>query len=775
MTENESFMEQHGATLAANGYHIIPILPGQKMPGKYQHGLWIPYSGWQKHCDRPTANFELEIWSRFPDCAIGLACGGVIGIDIDVLDDAAAHAIEVLAREMLGDTPAKRVGMAPKRALFYRTEEPFGGMKRHPLEIYGRGQQMVIYAIHPATGLPYQWPGESLTEIDSSRIPLITQDMAKAFLDRAWELVPAELRSGRLGGGGASPGSSPPSGDLKGTAEAIKAALAYVPNNDLGWDDWIKIGLAIKGALGDKGRAIWLEWSDTSPKNVDKISAFEWRRFNPNNIGAGTIYWLAEQAGWVPDAAMILNGDAAEAAEAPHPAAGLIAAALARVTASTHSAAVAPGIMDLDGALGMIVDYSTRTAKSPQPFLALGAAIATVGALAGRRYASPTDLRTNVMVIALADSGSGKDQPRKCVRRALFDAGVTQYLGGEEWASGQAIFGSLEEFPARLFMINEFGHVLNSVTSHNASAHKANIMKNLTSLFTSASEMVPGTEYAKQTGKEGKKRVDLFQPHVCVYGDTVAAVLWKAMQSGALGDGSIARFLVFQTPEDCPDFNRNMSPMDAPADLIQRLKAIAAGVPGHNYGGNLSSIMQAQTPMRPYVVPYGKGVAELLDQADEEQLTWKRENRNTWASAFIARSVEHTIRVAMIRAISRDPVTPIIETTDIRWAQALVEHCLVTAMRETENHVADSKSESDIKKLLEVVRKAGKGGVSKSDLIRRTRFIDTRQRNAIVADLVSTGDLWETVDKSADKPKTTYTASPGKVWRRGVGNDDVDE
>jgi Primase C terminal 2 (PriCT-2)/Bifunctional DNA primase/polymerase, N-terminal len=782
VTETDNFMTRFGSTLTANGYRPIPLLPNDKVPGRYAQGIWTPYPDWARHCERPTRNFELDIWSRWPNCAVGLACGNVIGIDIDVIDkehvlepgaDAEACAlIEKLARDMLGDTPAKRIGMAPKRMLVYRSTEPFNGFKRHPLEVLGVGSQFVGYAIHKDTGRPYEWPDESLAELDISRLPAINEAQARAFMDRAWTMVPPALRQTRLSQSeGVSAWAGP--GDPKGTLEAVKAALEHIPNDDLGWDDWIRIGLAIKGALGDKGRALWMEWSAKAPKNVDKTTAAQWRGMKPTHLGAGTLYWLAEQSGWTPDQSLTLNGSVAASGDEPHPAAGLIAEALRRATAEQHSAAVPASVMKLDGALKMLVDYSVKTAFSPQPFLSLGAAIAAVGALAGRRYASPTDLRTNVIIISLADSGSGKDQPRKCVKRAFFEAGVERYFGGERMASGQSIYGSLEIHPSRLFLLNEFGKLVGEMTNKNAS-HKAEILTNLTSLATSASEVVFGTEYAHQKGSEGRSRSDLHQPHVCVYGDTVAAVLWKAMQSGALGDGSVARFLVFQTDDDCPPYQDNQASMDVPPELVDALKAIAAGPPEHDYGGNLASAMTSSISMKPYVVPYGLGVAAMLRSQMDEQRQWKMENRNTWATAFIGRFAEHTIRCAMISAISRDPAAPVIERKDVLWARDLVNHCLVTAMRETDVHVADSTAESNIKRLLDVVRKAGKGGITKTDLLRRTRFLDTRQRTSIVADLIEGGELFAVTEKNGgDKPTTKYSASPGRAWQRR-GDDEAE-
>src|SRR4051794_20872032 len=95
---------------------------------------------------------------------------------------------------MLGETEALRIGLAPKRLLVYRAEAPFAGFKRHPIEVLARGQQFVAFAIHPETGQPYQWPLESLADIDASTLPEVTEEKCRAFVAAAFELIPEALR-----------------------------------------------------------------------------------------------------------------------------------------------------------------------------------------------------------------------------------------------------------------------------------------------------------------------------------------------------------------------------------------------------------------------------------------------------------------------------------------------------------------------------------------------------------------------------------------------------
>ena len=431
MSDRPSFMADYGERLVDNGYPVIPIMPGSKVPGRFTGGQWSPYPDWTRHCDRPTKVLEVDIWRHWPGCAVGVAGGVVVGIDLDILDGDLAIRTAELATDMLGDTPCLRVGRAPKRLLVYRTTAPFGGRKRHPLEVLARGQQFVAYAVHPDTGRPYDWPQEGLAEVPLSRLSAVDEAGCAAFLDAAWRLLPRQVRQASLLDHAPTSAWRGPSGP-RGTLDAVTAALEYLPNEDLPWEDWFRIGMALKGALGEEGRELWLAWSKSASKSgssgkADTAERF-WASARPHSIGAGTIYWLAEQRGWVSPPELTLSGDAAERAGQPHPAASLLAKVAAEpaqpVTPAPRPYRVPPELLEVDGALQLFVDYATATAVSPQPFLALGAALCLVGAVAGRRYRTPTDLRSNLYAIGIADSGGGKDHARRCAKRALYAAGL---------------------------------------------------------------------------------------------------------------------------------------------------------------------------------------------------------------------------------------------------------------------------------------------------------------------------------------------------------------
>lgn len=739
-------MARFGANLIENNYSVIPIKPGSKLPGKFTGGEWHDYKDWPRHCHRATQAFELQIWDTWPDCAIGIACGLTVGIDIDSEDADLALKIDNLAREILGNTPALRIGRAPKRMLVYRAATPLASRrigKLNGVEVLGVGRQFVAYGIHPDTQKAYEWVGEDgLADLDRGELPEVTEASLAEFLEKVSPFFPREeVKGGPSQHEGSAWGQA-------GTVEAIASAMGYIPNNDLHYDDWLEIGLAIRGAIGDQGRDLFLEFSAKSGKDDPKHTANKWDRgmTDVRELGAGTIYRKAQENGWLAPLGVALNPTQEAIQAGPHPAQALLDRLSAppppaqpptppATPAPIATRSVSADIFDLDGGLKLAVEWTARTAVRPQPMLALGAALATFGVLGGRRYRSPTDLRTNLYILGLAESGSGKDHPRKRAQMALSDAHLEQYIGGSRLVSESGLLSALARHPALVFFLDEFGHFLAGAKHKNASSHKAAILPTMTELFTSAASTFHGAEYADQ---RSRPRVDIRQPCCCIFGTTAPGVFWEALEHGAMSDGSLARFLIMQVEEAYPQINHE-PPLDPPPpNLIEIMKAVVEGAPGHEYG-DVGKVMMADTSPEPYTVPYGDGVVMRLRALAED--IDKRQRAGDGEPAVLARIWENTVKVALVRSIARDPWTPEITMRDVEWAIALVGHCSDELLAGAARHISTNETEARVKQVRNIIFDCGEVGITQNELTRKTQGIKGRDRHEIVSTLMEAGEV----------------------------------
>jgi putative DNA primase/helicase len=298
----------HAARLAAGGYDVIPIsrvTDPVKHPGKQP----AMREGWQNGCPK-------EAWPSYASCGVGILTKNTPALDIDIRDPELAETIQELADEFFGDAPY-RIGEPPKRLMPFRLEgEPFDKMRldwwslgheRHEpqrppaVEILARGQQFVALGIHPGTGKPYTWHRDPDLELPRALLPPMCRAKAEKFL-KATAAALGKLGAIhiRLRGAIEEPRKAivvpGPWLTQEADAERIAAALRSMGNPNLHYDDWIRIGHAIKAALpGPEGKALWERWSALSPKNNPRITSSKWETFKPRAVTAGTIFWEASR------------------------------------------------------------------------------------------------------------------------------------------------------------------------------------------------------------------------------------------------------------------------------------------------------------------------------------------------------------------------------------------------------------------------------------------------------------------------------------------------
>jgi hypothetical protein len=175
--------------LLANGYEPLPITgPGEpvKSAGKRPR---LPE--WQHVPITPPA---VRSWSReyARDTNTGIRCGRLLGVDIDILSADLARQVEDLALAMLGATPLRRIGRAPKVLLAYRAEGeqpkaetpefvlPDGSKAQ--VEVLAKGQQFVSHGVHPDTQQAYTWTAQAPENIALTDLPIATPSRIRAFL-----------------------------------------------------------------------------------------------------------------------------------------------------------------------------------------------------------------------------------------------------------------------------------------------------------------------------------------------------------------------------------------------------------------------------------------------------------------------------------------------------------------------------------------------------------------------------------------------------------------
>lgn len=283
----KSFIRNEGAEIARLGYPVCAIRPGDKAPmGK----------DWNHHplSAAQCAAFTTPLAAEAAGVGAGILCGvgaePVYGIDCDIAGDAkaAAEVREMIRKELDAPGCLYRVGCAPKFLIPVLGEE--AGWKkaaspwfeksgtRARIEVLGAGQQFVAFAIHPATGNPYEWRGEKVSGgvIDPPAfLPPASAEQISTILKKAGEILRANGWA-EAGGGAEMRGASDlasadelaPQYPMGISIEDARRWLQDFPGSE-DYEQWIRVGMALKHEFGRRPEAelaldLWDEWSRTA-------------------------------------------------------------------------------------------------------------------------------------------------------------------------------------------------------------------------------------------------------------------------------------------------------------------------------------------------------------------------------------------------------------------------------------------------------------------------------------------------------------------------------
>jgi Bifunctional DNA primase/polymerase, N-terminal len=146
-------------TLCQHGYTPVPLY-GKTPPVFRKNNSRKGMADWQRLDN--VSREQIEMWGKtWPDAInTGILTRLTPTLDLDILNEEAARAVEDMVRERFEERGyvLTRIGLPPKRAMLFRTTEPFAKItvnfvsaKGEKIEFMGDGQQIVADGIHPDT------------------------------------------------------------------------------------------------------------------------------------------------------------------------------------------------------------------------------------------------------------------------------------------------------------------------------------------------------------------------------------------------------------------------------------------------------------------------------------------------------------------------------------------------------------------------------------------------------------------------------------------------
>jgi hypothetical protein len=405
-----------------------------KAPGKHPVA-----SNWQHTPPWDPDQMDAMVTYNQFDSGFGVLCRGLLVIDIDARNGGIASfaRLSKLVPEIAGAGLIVETGSGGgSRHFYFRAPAEGVALLQHLPDYPGLDFKSSGFVVGPgsrhASGGAYRVAYGSVDDIDAAPAGLIE------ILAR-----PERHRSefdGRV---------------VDVSFDDIEGMLAHIPNTDLDYEIWIRIGMAIHHATGGAGQALWVEWSRTSSKHDERIMDYKWHSFgrSSNPVTLGTLVHHAEEGGWKQP---VTFGD-----EAGQP-------VFERQDRQEQASGLPFSVAGVDltcppGFVGEVASWIEAQSRRPRRKLAVAGALTAIGNIAGLRYTDDIDgVTANLFTFCVAGSRTGKEAVQQGVAEIHRVAGCGPATHGAI-KSEQEIIRNLTRHQAAFYIVDEVGIFLQKI------------------------------------------------------------------------------------------------------------------------------------------------------------------------------------------------------------------------------------------------------------------------------------------------------------------------
>jgi len=393
--------------------------------------------------------------------------------------------------------------------------------------------------------------------------------------------------------------------------------------------------------------------------------------------------------------------------------------------------------------IGTWVDWVLGGAIRQLPTATLYSAIAGCAGIIGRKYTFE-GLYANQYLLAIAPSGSGKDQLLRSIEKIYDTVGIPEFMGGSSWGSGQGMLAALQHSPHRVWLVDEISSQLEKISRNGADSYYAEVMSLLLRLYNCGVER--GREKA-----EGKEE-DIDEPYICLFGMSQPAKAWPVL-ANMFFSGMMGRFLVCQAENDAPTNKTHgafrLAHPTPDENLIQTIKDYVAWSQPANWTAKRSGHTVQSVEMK--ISDDGRAaLSEAVDADDTERKLHIGDD--AWANAN-ARNYATIVKLSMLFAWSENPMAAIITRQGVEWAGRVLQASQQTVSEGIATTTFSEHLESQSSVIQNYIK--NKSPVQQKELY--LRFRSLKNFKVLLDDLVNHGVVNRSVNPSKGPGRPGYT------------------
>lgn len=401
-------------------------------------------------------------------------------------------------------------------------------------------------------------------------------------------------------------------------------------------------------------------------------------------------------------------------------------------------------LLNIGGLLGDLMSYTESQEYKPQPTLRFAGALALLSYLTARKISAYGKTRTNLHVVGLADSGSGKDAARSVNARILAACGAPAFP--ERYKSASAFWKTVQLHGAVFSQIDEFGLFLQAV--NNDTTH----LKALTEAMLRAFSLSCYDKVVVDVGATNIKDESepMAYPAFTFYGTSTFTDFVESMTEKQLTNGFSARCTFFAGDTDPPcnyrEYEGYIAPLP-PESLVKRCRDWL----------DFRATFAVEIPDAfdvPLDADANRVLREIQEKAEAAQVGASEAERT-----FFARIAEKAKKYALLFAASKcgpDEKTLRIDFESANNAAALCDYEASFFRYLLENEIATSKAEAYVLKAKKWFKDLENKQFTKSEFTRKFQRLSSAERRDLIQTLQDLGIVERVVVKAERANKTIF-------------------
>ena len=417
-------------------------------------------------------------------------------------------------------------------------------------------------------------------------------------------------------------------------------------------------------------------------------------------------------------------------------------------------------LLRVPGFIDEYVDCAMSSAPRPNRVISFCSALSFLSYAAGRKIVSDRNTLPNIYLIALANSGVGKDHPRKVAMSLAVETGIAGGLT-EDFKSGSGLEDALYLKPSILFQRDEIDtlfKILKMAKEENSETLMARLLNiygssngsiKLRNLSMPRNELLRLKKEMQANGREDDAAPLVMNPYLTVFGTAVPQFFYEALDRRMLANGMVARCLVLDAGRRGP---RQRSTFISIPESLKEAVGTIQGYHGEG-GGNLGGVTRPS--MR--LLTATDGANRMLDELDERHDALYNEcaeRKSLMPMAFWARATEKVIKLAMLHAISSNVRDPLVTEESVAWAGEfttfVTEQALFMAQRYSYENPFDEKCQKIVRYLTEA------GGTYDHGALLKRSHESKETFQQIMDTLAESGSVTTEVGSSGGRARKVY-------------------